>query len=53
MGRKMRTFLQRINKQLEFMADNSKEWGYRQISHSKSSCMSSFFIDVFLLNTMN
>lgn len=52
-GRKMCMLLQCINKQLEFMAGNSKQWGYMQISHSKSSCMTSLFIDVFLLNTIN
>lgn len=53
MGIKMCRLLQCINKQLEFMADKSKQWGYMQISHSKSSCMSSLFIDVFILNAMN
>lgn len=52
-GRKMCTLLQCINNQLKFMAGNSKQWGYMQISHSKPSCMSSLFIDVFLLNAMN
>lgn len=53
MGRKMCTLLQCINKQLEFMAGNSKQWGYMQTCHSKPSCMSSLFIDVFLLNAIN